>query len=90
MAKFGQLYLNNGKGNGKQIVSEKWVKESTQPHTKTTSGAYGYQWWLRSFDVNDRQTDSFYAIGNAGQFIFVFPELEMVVVSTAQNYEMTQ
>ncbi|MBN2089763.1 serine hydrolase [candidate division KSB1 bacterium] len=87
MAKFGLLYLNNGKWHGKQIVPEKWVKESTQPHISTTSGSYGYQWWLRSFIVNDRQIDSFYAIGNAGQFIFVFPELDMVVVSTAQNYD---
>ena len=87
MAKFGQLYLSKGKWNGKQIVPEKWVKESTRSHIKTTSGAYGYQWWLRSFKLNDRQIDSFYAIGNAGQFIFVFPELDMVVVSTAQNYD---
>jgi len=87
MAKFGQLYLNDGKWNEKQIVPEKWVKESTQHHIKTTSGAYGYQWWLRSFHINDRQVDSFYASGRAGQFIFVFPELDMVVVSTAQNYD---
>ncbi len=87
MTKFGQLYLNNGKWDGKQIVAEKWVKESTRSHIKTTSGGYGYQWWLRSFKVNDRQIDLFYAIGNGGQFIFVFPELDMVVVSTAQNYD---
>jgi len=87
MAKFGQLYLNNGKWHGKQIVPEKWVKESTQPHISTTSGSYGYQWWLRSFIVNDKQIDSFYATGRAGQFIFVFPEIDMVVVSTAQNYD---
>lgn len=87
MAKFGQLYLNGGMWNGKQIVPNDWVKESIQPHIKTTSGTYGYQWWLRSFRINDRQIDSFYAIGNAGQFIFVFPDLEMVIVSTAQNYD---
>jgi CubicO group peptidase (beta-lactamase class C family) len=87
MAKLGQLFLNNGKWEGKQIVSEKWVKESTQPHIKTPSGAYGYQWWLRSFEINDRPIDSFYAIGNAGQFIVVISQLEMVIVSTAQNYD---
>ena len=87
MAKFGQLYLNDGQWNETQIVPEKLIKESTQPHIKTTSGAYGYQWWLRSFHINDRQIDSFYANGNGGQFIFVFPELSMVVVSTAQNYD---
>jgi len=87
MAKFGQLYLNKGKWNGKQVVPEKWVKASTQHQVKTTSGGYGYQWWLRSFSVNDRQINSFYAIGRAGQFIVVFPELDMVVVSTAQNYD---
>ena len=41
---------------------------------------------LRSFSVNDRQIDSFYAIGTGGHFVVVFPELRMVVVSTAQNY----
>jgi len=87
MAKFGQLYLNTGKWNGEQIVLEKWVKESTQHHIKTTSGAYGYQWWMRSFENNNETIESFYAIGNAGQFIFVFPELELIVVSTAQNYD---
>lgn len=87
MAKFGQLYLNNGKWNEIQIVPEKWVKESTLAHIKTTSGSYGYQWWLRSFDINDKKIDSFYAIGTGGQFIVVIPEFDMVLVSTAQNYD---
>jgi CubicO group peptidase (beta-lactamase class C family) len=87
MAKFGQLYLNNGKWNNKQVVPEEWVKESTQSHIKTTSGSYGYQWWLRSYNVNSENIDSFYAIGNSGQFILVFPELMMVIISTAQNFD---
>jgi CubicO group peptidase (beta-lactamase class C family) len=87
MAKYGQLFLNNGKWGGEQIISEKWVKESTRPHISTSSGNYGFQWWLRKFKISGQDIDSFYAIGNAGQFIFIFPELEMVVVSTAQNYD---
>jgi CubicO group peptidase (beta-lactamase class C family)/uncharacterized protein YacL (UPF0231 family) len=87
MAKLGQLFLNHGKWNDRQIVPEQWAKESTQPHINTPSGAYGYQWWLRSFEINNKTIDLFYAIGNAGQFIVVIPELEMVIISTAQNYD---
>lgn len=87
MAKIGQLYLDNGKWHNKQIVPEKWVKESTRIHIKTSSGGYGYQWWMRNFTLNDQKIDSFYAIGNAGQFIFVFPELDMIIVSTAHNFD---
>jgi len=73
MAKFGQLYLNNGKWKNQQILSEDWVKESIQAHIKTSSGSYGYQWWQRNFHVNFKNIESFYAIGVGGQFIFVFP-----------------
>ena len=43
MAKFGQLYLNEGTHNGKQILSKSWIKESTEMN----QNQYGYLWWLR-------------------------------------------
>ena len=86
MAKIGQLFLNGGKWNGQQIIPEDWIKASIRPNVSTPSGGYGYQWWTRSFKINDQKINAYYANGRAGQFIFVFPELDLIVVSTAQNY----
>src|SRR3954470_8993030 len=92
MAKIGYLYLNGGRWQGKQIVSEEWVKESIKirvdakqfPDWHKDDG-YGYQWWIRSFKVGDRMIASYHAPGLGGQFIFVVPELEMVAVFTGWN-----
>ncbi len=66
MAKFGLLYLNKGRWNGKHIVPEYWVEKSTQAHINTQSGEkYGYQWWLNTLDM----IDIVYVYGNFGQLI---------------------
>lgn len=85
MAKFGQLYLNNGMWQGKQIVPESWIRASTSVQfTRSTGTAdYGYQWWVRTF--GDAKYDAFFAQGYAGQFIFVVPALELVVVFTSNH-----
>jgi len=93
MAKLGQLFLNDGKWNGRQIISKDWVRESIRAHKVLRSGffgdkkSYGYQWWQRTCQIKNRNIDAFYAIGGGGQFIFVIPEFDMVVVSTAQNFD---
>ena len=86
MAKFGQLYLNNGVWEGEQIIPEEWVKESTSVQFRRYSGTanYGYQWWVRTF--GEQNYDAYFAQGYAGQFIFVVPDLELVTVFTS-NYE---
>jgi len=93
MAMFGYLYLNNGRLNGEQIVPEAWVKESTAKHIKWVCneffGDYGYQWWrFRGKAVEDylETNDLFYAWGYLGQYIFIIPHLNMVVVTTAGNF----
>ncbi|MAD96368.1 MAG: serine hydrolase [Flavobacteriaceae bacterium] len=85
MAKIGQLVLNKGKWNGQQIVSEKWIEESTTPKTKITGIDYGYLWWNIPFKFGDK-TIAKTATGNGGQYIMVFPELEMVAVFTGGAY----
>ncbi len=85
MAKIGSLYLNKGKWRGEQLLSEKWVEETAIKHVKTKYGHYGYLWWNSTFTYPDREIETFYAAGNGGQFIFVFPELDMVVVTTGGN-----
>jgi CubicO group peptidase (beta-lactamase class C family) len=79
MAKLGYLYLHNGQWDGQQIVSAKWVEDATRLHTATDGPlGYGYQWWtypsLRAYT----------ALGLGGQTVFVVPELDLIVVTTAE------
>ncbi|HLV51767.1 MAG TPA: serine hydrolase [Flavobacterium sp.] len=79
-AKIGRLYLNKGKWNGKQIVSEDWVMQSTKiDTTKGSVGYYQYQWWLPT------QTGDFMAQGILGQYIYVHPEKNLVIVRLGKN-----
>jgi CubicO group peptidase (beta-lactamase class C family) len=92
MGKIGQLFLNGGRWQGKQIVSERWVKESTKQQiganqlpTWFLADGYGYQWWLGSFHVRGQTIESYSARGRGGQFIIVFPTLQMVAVFSGWN-----
>lgn len=86
MAKFGQLFLNNGVWNGEQIISEQWIEDSTSLQFERSSGSadYGYQWWVRTFGNNNYP--AYFAQGHYGQYIFVVPDLELVVALTS-HYE---
>tara|TARA_R110002049_G_scaffold4504_3_gene31313 strand:+ start:11744 stop:12904 length:1161 start_codon:yes stop_codon:yes gene_type:complete len=86
MAKIGQLILNKGMWNGKQIVSKKWIEESTTPKTKITGIAYGYLWWNVPLEVNGKTVISKTATGNGGQYIMVIPEMDLVAVFTGGAY----
>ena len=86
LAKFGFLYLNNGFWDGRSIVPEQWVKESTRPwmsagHSLYGPMAYGYHWWITDVDG----CFSYRAIGRRGQFIVVVPELDLVMVVTSNT-----
>ena len=77
MAKFGFLYLNNGQWEDKQIISDRWVKESTRKHVSTKGPMdYGYQWWTMG-------SGAYTALGYGGQFIFVVPYKNIVAVFTS-------
>ncbi|MBN2683531.1 MAG: serine hydrolase [Bacteroidales bacterium] len=73
-AKIGRLYLNKGLWNGKRIISEKWVEKSTKAIEKGFS-YYGYQWWL-----NNAKAGDFMAAGILGQYIYVFPYKNLIIV----------
>jgi len=81
MAKIGYLYLNDGRWEGEQIVSSEWVKASTSEYVSATlEDGYGYQWWIDDSGM-------YLALGYSGQFIFVIPDKEMVVVFTSSLEE---
>lgn len=94
MAMFGQLFLNKGRWNGKQIISQAWVDKSTSPiypfssRKSSSTVGYGYFWWVAKFHTKTGlEIDGYYAAGNGGQYIVVLPELDMVVVITGSNYD---
>ncbi len=74
-AKIGRLYKNKGNWNGKQIVSQRWVEESTKLDTSEGSANfYQYQWWLPT------PNEDFMAEGILGQFVYVNPTKDLIIV----------
>lgn len=79
-AKIGRLYKNKGDWNGKQIVSQKWVEESTKLDTSEGSANfYQYQWWLPT------PNEDFMAEGILGQFVYVNPKKDLIIVRLGKN-----
>ena len=99
MAKIGELYRNGGMWEGVRLLSESWIEKSifsysngvTDPDIFAASNTgYGYQWWTTVFtDKNNKTYDSYYASGYGRQFIFVIPEIDMILVSTAKDFDYT-
>ncbi|WP_298903172.1 serine hydrolase [uncultured Psychroserpens sp.] len=90
MLKFGQLYLNKGHWNGQKIISEDWVNNSFQKYLRlentSDNNEYGYLWWHKTYVVANQEIESIEARGAGGQYIFVIPELDSVVVITSGNF----
>lgn len=81
MAAVGDLYRQRGRANGRQIVSAAWVEASFVPRARSdwSEQLFGYGWWMR--EMAGRQV--YYAWGYGGQFIFIVPDLELVIVTTS-------
>ena len=94
LAKFGQLYLNNGVWNDKQLIPSEWVNSTLEVYSSTTYGReiltyihslkYGYLWW--SGTCGSHQI--WFAWGHGGQMVVIIPGLNMVVVTTAYYPEL--
>lgn len=84
MAKFGYLYLHEGYWKDQQLIPKAYVQASTRPHTMggwPEECAYGLLWWITTLGGHT----AFYALGLGGQFIFVIPEVDLVVVISSEN-----
>ena len=86
MAKLGQLYLNKGKWNGKQIIPESWAEASVTKKVDSIEGTYGYgyQLWM------EERPGSFEYNGMLGQNVLIYPDIDMVIVTNAGNEELFQ
>jgi len=87
LLKIAQLYLDNGRWQGRPIVDPAWVAASIAPHSriddKTT---YGYLWWLKTFQAGDRSFPAFYMSGNGGNKVVAIPSLDLTAVITSTNF----
>lgn len=88
-AKFGQLFLQGGEFNGKQVIPAEWVAESTVNSAPTMSDrgvGYGYQWWVPMPQEGPNKGD-FFAVGIYGQYIYVNPARNLVIAKNAADRE---
>jgi len=96
LAKFGRLYLRKGNWNGKKVIPSGWVVASTAPYFpenddyypektffKEYSGYYSLMWW--GIQREDSSYD-FYAAGNHGQYIYISPDKELIIVRNGISY----
>jgi len=93
LAKIGQLYLDLGAWQARRVMASEWIQESwgdysnfaTDPQVFSAISSYGYDWWSYRFPRPAGEFVVHAAEGYAGQYIFVIPQLDLVVVSTADN-----
>src|SRR5262249_23450322 len=89
LLKIGQMMLDQGRWQGRQVVPAEWVAESIRPHIATGKGAgsgYGYFWWTGTVDWQGKKLPWSGAVGNGGQRLFLVPALNLAMVVTAGVY----
>jgi CubicO group peptidase (beta-lactamase class C family) len=90
MLKLGMLFANGGKWQGRQIISEAWVKASLSEQSHVDDTSYGYFWWRPWLNVQvpagEHRVDMIAAQGNGGQKIYLLPQYDLVAVFTAGDY----
>ena len=89
MLKLGLLVLGDGKWKGQQLISADFVRRATSPIRKTRGeSSYGYFWWSLDYEIAGRTYHCKQGRGAGGQFIFMFPEVDLIAVVTAHNKGM--
>jgi CubicO group peptidase (beta-lactamase class C family) len=83
LARFGLLYLRKGAWNGRQVVPQDWVEESTRSYSDAGTCGYGYMWWVaadgKSLPGVYLPDGSFWAWGTRGHYLLVVPDYDLVV-----------
>ena len=89
MIKWGMLVTNKGLWNGEQLIPAEYVELATSKiHTNQQGTSYGFFWWRNDVEVNGKTYDCRSGRGAGGQFILMFPELDLIAVVTAHQKGM--
>ena len=84
LAKIGRLYLHGGVWNGRRIVSEAWIRQSTE--YDTSNDGYHFNWYnTSSFHMEKPAHPGYYALGIKGQVLYVNPDLDLIMVRIGLN-----
>jgi len=88
LARFGQLYLQDGVWNGERLLSSEWIEfvRTPAPATLSRGGFYGGQWWLVATNRSDVPSDAYSTNGNRGQYVIVVPSHDVVIVRRGLDY----
>lgn len=86
MLKLGLTIAGNGRWHERQVVPASWVTQSTASHSTVDNTDYGYLWWRPYLNTPAGRRDAVLATGNGGQKIYIFSDLDLVVVMTGGNY----
>ena len=90
LLKLGQLVLDQGRWNGEQVISQRWIEDSTAFHLPQSDSdddwGYGYQWWRGTFYFPRGRVEMIYGSGFGGQYLMVFPKLQLVVLLLHHNF----
>jgi CubicO group peptidase (beta-lactamase class C family) len=87
MLKFGILFLHDGMWGSQQIIPKEWVAESLRSHiARPDGGGYGYQFWILDYTIGGKSLTIPTAVGNGDQRIFIDKRNNLLVATTAGNY----
>ncbi|WP_394779973.1 serine hydrolase domain-containing protein [Undibacterium sp.] len=91
LARIGQMVLDNGRYQGRQVLSAAWIAESLKPRFAISDSdpyadSYGYFWYYKVQDIKGTKVPVSFASGNGGNKIYVVPSLDMVVAITSSAY----
>ena len=88
LARFGQLYLQDGMWNGERLLSKEWISfvRTPAPATASRGNEYGGHWWLVPDKRTDVPKDAYSTAGNRGQFVIVVPSHDLVIVRRGLDY----
>jgi len=88
LAKFGQLYKNNGVWNGQKLIDRNWIRKSFSNYFMNDKDfeGYGYLFWRKVYKVGNQNFEAYQSSGNGGNKIIVFTEIPVVIIITAKAY----